>query len=432
MATKNLKFLSEADRSLISDWEHAFPGSIEHIQKTGKLDPRIVSFFQNALNSDAGNGVTRHPSQIQNTQKDYSRLQQSVSKLNDPQIFRKFIEDTNKDEENLPTDSLQLRQQAFENLGDNQGEEQYFDQNSFAKEIRNSLPGIVDVGGVSNSGYDAGAQYASQALKDNKFSGQVFAETVFNNSSGDKSGKVLEAIKNKAQAVHSAFINRVNEFNKTRTVPGQDVAADVKRIQSIISGREYVDKESAKVAELERTIPGMLDTQRNRLFGDLRGSAKNYLEHDYSPRVIQELSRRGLDESGEVGAAIGDKASELFGDIERKQMDQETEEVNFWADQAYKNTFDRLIEARTEVATQVQSTRTQALDTSSKNFARNQEDITSRFNMDLFKAENERALQSYQKQVSNKQSQVRSQKEAQAVSDVASAVGTGVAMKFLG
>ena len=48
MAKRRTRALNEADRAVLQNLETNYPGSLAYAEKNGKVDPRVIKFFQEA------------------------------------------------------------------------------------------------------------------------------------------------------------------------------------------------------------------------------------------------------------------------------------------------------------------------------------------------------------------------------------------------
>jgi len=209
---------------------------------------------------------------------------------------------------------------------------------------------------------------------------------------------------------------------------GIDTKISGDAITGILSGRGQVTQRRGEVAALEAEIPGLLESQRRAFFGEQRQQARDYLTGQVAPQIYQGLARRGLADSGEFGATVGAEFQSLMSEIEQQELAKESEDINFWANQSYQNTLEDLIQAKQSVSQQIGEIREDVISKQQQSFTKAQTNIQQRFALDLFRRENERALQTYQRQLAQRESQQRRQREAGLISDIFQAGATGIGL----
>ncbi len=193
----------------------------------------------------------------------------------------------------------------------------------------------------------------------------------------------------------------------------------IKQIQDILAERKYVNDTNDQISKLQNEIPVLLDKNREEYYGQQRADLQDYITGQYAPQVVQSLGVRGLANSGEVGATIANRFSDLSASIDQAQSAQQNEEINFWADQAYQTTLNQLIKSKSDVSNEVSNIRQDVLTKSQQNFQKQQQTIQDKFDVDLFKQKNEDALQTYQRNLERQQSQANA--------NLAQGIGTSVA-----
>ena len=397
MAKKKIKFLSDEERQTLLTAEQSLPGLVKYIEENGTLPQEI-------------NGVqlSRFP-----------HLNPIVAKLSDKKTYDDFIEKT-ADESSLTVPQLKDRLEAFEAKGT------FTTQGGFSKDtIKSTLTKDLNALGYFQSVNNPAGNKAIDELAGLYASGANVTPKQANDILGTQTSKDITDY-------FSHFGTRMggSEFRVETPI---DTSQEVKNIQDIIEAREQRKLSEDEVAALQATLPGMMETERKRLYGGERERARNYLEFDYAPKVIEQLGKRGLEHSpGEIGSAVAQKGYELESAISQAETQQESNELSFWGDMAFQTTFDKLIESQQGVAGEAQNVRSKGLQTSQQDFQRSQNQIAQKFNLDMFRQENERALQRYRDMVGQKQSQYNRQQEAQTISDVGSAVGTGLGMALIG
>ena len=419
MAKRKVDFLTKKERNLIQFIEQSAPGFIAKIESGQPLTENDYQFV------------------VGQSQKGVVTTALNKIKSNPKLLYQEFIKETDSNEIELDTPDLQTRLEAFQGLGQIPGDStKVFNVNRLAELVRPEIVRILGAdAGIPSDIINNAAQFAASRLSQNRFSTQEFADFIKDNAGGGVIGQGEHAgIKEEAQSIPDKFKGRVEAGEFFDDVPGTtvDTAGDVTRIQDILGERGFVSDEEAKVQALQAEIPGLLAKERERLYGGERERARNYLEFEYAPGVVEQLGRRGLEYSGEVGAAITQKGSELESVINQAEAEQIAQEENFWITMSYQNTFDKLIAARTGVAGEIENKRGEALTTSSRSFSKSQQNISNQFNLDLFRQENERALSEYRNRISNKQSELQAQKEGQLLSKVGEGVGTGVGLTYMG
>lgn len=318
--------------------------------------------------------------------------------------LRQFLADTNATEGNLSDSDLQKRIDAFQKLSGQ--------ADKISTDFRGQVEKVLSerIGTPYWNIHPENKKADIQSVYSHILGGGD--GTNFDGSSYLKSGGTNSVVADLARQYQAALA----------TTP--TYANEIANAQGIQKDRQYVTDANAQVDALQGQIPDLLAKNRDQFYSQQRKFAQDYITGEYAPQVVQQLNARGLANSGEVGAAIADKSNSLNSTIEQAQLDQTNNELNFWANQAYQNTFDKLIAARTDVSGQVQATRKDALTKSSQDFTKANADIQSQYNLKLFKQQNEQALSAYRTQVDKAKSTAQSQSEANAIGEIAqTAVG---------
>ena len=220
-----------------------------------------------------------------------------------------------------------------------------------------------------------------------------------------------------------------DELDKIET--GKKGIEEIGRIKDIQTGRaekasrtgEFQDFLTTGEAESEAFASEFLKRQQER--------GADVLSQELAPDVAQQLQKRGLLDSGEFGATISNLGAQIQSGIEQEYISQRDEDIAFWADMGFKAKFQELIDADKEVAGQIASERQTIRQGQQQRYAKREGDIQSRFNIDLFRRENERALQDYKQKTTRQLSKQREQSQAQQIGNIAQTATQGIGTGFL-
>ena len=221
------------------------------------------------------------------------------------------------------------------------------------------------------------------------------------------------------------FTKQIYDYVDTLRPP-QDQSLQVSSLQDILAGRKSTAIGNEKVNQFLSTAPGQLDAERQSFFNSQRNKAQDYITGSYAPQVAEQLSARGLGDSGQVGAAIQSKYSDLLQGIDSSQLDQMFKDSQFFADQSYNKVFSDLINARQDVTSTVDFQNQNLRTNQATDFAKRQADIESQFNLDLFRRQSAAAYQTYQAQTTKQRQQAQDAQNAQTVGQVGGLIGTAI------
>ena len=224
-----------------------------------------------------------------------------------------------------------------------------------------------------------------------------------------------------------------DELDKIET--GKKGIEEIGRIKDIQTGRaekasrtasrtgEFQDFLTTGEAESEAFASEFLKRQQER--------GADVLSQELAPDVAQQLQKRGLLDSGEFGATISNLGAQIQSGIEQEYISQREEDIAFWADLGFKAKFQELIDADKEVAGQISSERQTIRQGQRNQYAKREGDIQSRFNIDLFRRENERALQDYRTRTTQQAQKQKEKSQAQTIANIAQTATQGIGTGFL-
>jgi len=329
--------------------------------------------------------------------------------------IQEFLDKQNKDVPSLTDQELQDRIAAYEELGHvptdtlDKTQQLYSEINAQARNLmeRMGYGGEMSKSLVGHAGSWLGEKLLFSNMGEDEFK-QNFSEFVRQNSIGwgrkdsrqhDDDG--MRAMQEIGKGLYRDFKPRINEYYN----PGgqiTDTSADIKPLREIMDQRNFTKEQQAALDDFYKNTPEALEAERNRFTERQQSRAKDYVLGDFAPRAIEGLGARGLEDSGQVGDTIGRKFGEIQSTIESEAAAQEASDLQFFSDMAFKSTFQNLIAQRTDIRGQLDYEFTSRRQKQQQDFTAGENEIDRKFNLDLFKQEQERALRNYDKQVSAK------------------------------
>src|SRR3990167_6397880 len=140
-----------------------------------------------------------------------------------------------------------------------------------------------------------------------------------------------------------------------------DTSVDQTRLQQIIDARTGEANKTADYENYLKTAPKELSDARAGYYSDLSGGSLNFLKTRDIPDIMEKLNARGLATSGDVGAQIGARASDIEGQIESIMNDQESSDAQFFANAAYQLKTTQLTSSEADFRAALANSRQQAL-----------------------------------------------------------------------
>ena len=205
--------------------------------------------------------------------------------------------------------------------------------------------------------------------------------------------------------------------------PAPDTSGQVKQLRGILDSRLLQSQNRKQIQDFLNDVPAQLEAERNRKFAGESSRAVDYVTGTYAPMVREQLAARGLDESGELPATIAQKFGEVQSTLESEQMNQEAEDLQFYADLAYKVTYQGLIDTSMNVSGQIQNQYANTLQSQANSFRQKQATIDNKLNLKLFQDQNEAAVKAAQDNAAYARDKVRKNSQSNAAFNI----GLGVA-----
>jgi hypothetical protein len=368
-----------------------------------------------------------------------SLLQQfdaAQSKLPTKKEAYKLYIDSISDEADATDQQLQDRIEAFQGLNSEQTRASQFEKlkNEISQQFRNEYgrDGPKAYGSNFNEAVEkASSVAASEMVNSRSFNIQLFSNIIAEGlSSGNK--QHLDKVKGIAGGINATYLPRVQSGEYADIItPATNTEADVSRVNTLLADRANVAAANAKVLNFFDTAPGELEAERMRFFDAQRKRAQDYITGEYAPQVAERLAARGLGNSGQVGASIQSKYSNLLEGISQAELEQINQDTIFFADQSYNKVFSDLVNARTDVTNTISNERQNLRTNQANAFEKAQRNIENQFNFDLFKQQSQAAYNTYQNQVQTQRQKAKDQSDASLFGQVGQTVGSGIALAAL-
>lgn len=329
--------------------------------------------------------------------------------------YQKII-DSAKDPANLSEQDLQNLIEAYQGSG--------------GKTQVNSLPPDQLLNLIYNSvvpKLNFGSENAKQKFKD-----RLAQEIPYYTDNTDQTIRNLpwqgEATSLLDSTEHGALISSLGDINSQigssrTTIDPNAYKNEIAIAQGLLKarGNAFSGDADAKISEFFNTAPKQLDAERQSFYDAQRNQAKDYITGEYAPQVAERLASRGLGDSGQVGASVGSKYSNLLQGIDASQTDQMNEDATYFSNQAYNKTFNDLITARGDVAGTIKNANENLRTNQANSFSKSQANLEAQFNLDLFKQQSASAFNTYQNQVYKERQQSKDKAQADTIGQLGQA-----------
>ena len=409
----------EAIKSLLSQFQGGDIGAAQDAIESGDVgqfkklfdNPAFVGRFTDANKSALLNQFNQVQSQL-------------PSSLDAQKGFIKSISDP----ANASNDDLQNLLEAHKGIGSTKPN---VDWNIIADTVRQKL----DTFGIPRDLADKAIPLITDSMQ--KLGGTFdpnsiwqAVSTLAHPATGPQYGNMPGVMDKLSAAINNGSVAADLTARTQSMVNAPDTSEDVKRIQGLIGDRANVTAQNAKVNDFLATAPGQLDAERTKFFDAQRNQAKDYITGEYAPQVAERLAARGLGDSGQVGASISSKYSDLLQGIDASQIDQLNQDTQFFQDQSYNKVFSDLVNARTDVGSTVANERQTLRTNQAQSFSKKQADIEANFNLDLFRQQSQKAYDTYNAQLQKRRQDQKSQGETGLAGQIGGLVGTAAGSFF--
>ena len=423
MAKRRLKELSEGERVVLTNLEQAFPGSTAYATKEGKVDPRVISFFQQQSAKD--------PEGIKLQLDRLSSIVEKVGKRYTKSELDKYLKET-EDVGGLGEDELGERLEAFEELGELKPEKvsKFSDfKNLITEEIMGQVEGQLPGHSIGRGQ----AEKVSNAIADRLFkgedvAGQEIAERIKDNYLDPSGGIILNDKEFKrlkgyvVDRVREVGLTRRSEFQDTEGTP-IDVSEDVKSLQDLISGKETRRKREGELEEFIGGLESELSRGREEFVSGEQEYAKGIFERELKPQIEESLNVRGLLYSGDLASELARTATGLQTDIEQQALSLQEEDDLFFQNVAYFDTFRKEIAAGEDVSAKLGFERTQQRNRQQFDFASTQSNLRRRYEEESYRRQLERAQSAQESNLRRQRDAATKQRTTDIIGGIGQAVG---------
>lgn len=178
-----------------------------------------------------------------------------------------------------------------------------------------------------------------------------------------------------------------------------DYSQDLSSTQQLLDQRKYAAEQRKLVDDFLGNTPAALEAERNRFAESQKQRAQDYITQVYTPQAVASLNSAGLlDSENELGGLIGSQYANAQSQIEAERLAQQQSDIQFFADMAYKTTYQDLISKGADVRGQLAYDNNMLAQKQQQNFAQSQNKINDRLNNDLLAQQNQQEVLKAQRQ----------------------------------
>src|SRR3990167_792192 len=358
MAKRRTRALNEADRAVLQNLETNYPGSLAYAEKNGKVDPRVIKFFQEA-SANTENLESKKGLETQLAR--YTSLAETVGKKYTQPELEGFLKQTEK-EADLTPQELEDRLEAFQEIGafTKQGG---FDKNRLESSISQEL---TSLGYDKNTADGLTAAVVNQVLAGKKESADTIREAAPGAVTAEDTIRYFNELGNRLGG---------SEF---RTEEPIDTKADVTRIQGQLDAyKTQAEKEGALTSYLN-ALPAELHGQTDERLRGLYSRAQEGFEQDVKPRLRAGANVRGMLFSGDVQDLEATEAANIQADLESTRAGLEQSDYDFYFNAAYQDTVRKLLDANTNYRSALDTERGRVMTDRATRFQESQDELNRR------------------------------------------------------
>lgn len=204
---------------------------------------------------------------------------------------------------------------------------------------------------------------------------------------------------------------------------GADLGTDLNAIEGLISSRGKQASSQKQIDDLVASLPQELARNRGDLFNTLGQQGQQYFGDVLAPQIVQGLNARGLLNSGDLESELARGAGDVQGSYESALMDQQAQDDAFFQNAAYQQTFQKEIQSGTDLSSQVQYSRGQAMQNQQQSFQGIQANLNRQYQSLLQQRQNQASLNNQRAQYDQQQAQAAQQSQNSLLNSLGQSVG---------
>ena len=412
-----LKFLLQDLTSSLSPYHDEALNAIESGDKKE---------FEALLNDpNLGGRFSNSPVAYNTMLKQFDSIQ---SRLPDKKSAIKKYLDSVKDESNLSESQIQDKIQAYQDLQPLSKGGVTSQIPKLAQEIYTRFDsewGRAKNRGDKEGGYETALKFASndaarQMINEKSFNIQRFVELLYNMGgiSGGKNSHV-DAAKGVVGGINNAYLGRVQNGEYADIAsPDADFSSDIERLTGLQSNIQERTRRRGALDDVLGGIPSELKAETDRLIGGEIDRGARTLEEELTPEIMQGLNVRGLLHGGDLEAELTRGAEDIFGGIENTYQDLLAQDDEFYRDASFRATLQKVSEDEGDYLSGLERERTSALNENQNRFKISQANLQTKFENDIFRRQQQRALNSYEAKAKKQRGMQESQSRGQLLSNI--------------